>query len=108
MQAAGLGVEEILPDPEDGPRTGGAQGQGRGEAGRCRHIGPGRSVDLVQGGARDATAQRLVQRSRPEGHALHRRKLARQPRQSEALPQGSQRAGGSIGHRSYVHFLFLI
>lgn len=98
VQAPGLGIEEILPDPEHGPRSGGAQRQGRGETGRGWEIGSRRSVDLMQGSTRDASPQWLVQRRRPEGDPLHRRKLARQPRQSEALTQGSQGSGGCIGH----------
>lgn len=100
MQAAGLGIENILPDPEHRPRAGGAQSQRCGEARRGRTIGPGRRIDLMQGGARDSASQRLVQRRRPEGDALHRRELARQPRQSEALSQGCQGAGGSVGHQN--------
>lgn len=100
VQAAGLGIEDILPDPEHRPRPGGAQGQGRGEARRSGTIGPGGRIDLMQGGAGDAAPQRLVQRRRPEADALHRCELARQPRQSEALPQGCQGACGGVGHRN--------
>lgn len=86
MQLSGLGIEEILPDPEHRPRAGSAQSQRRGEARGGGQVGPGRGVDLMQGGARDPSPQRLIQRGRSERDPLHRRKLARQPRQSEALP----------------------
>ena len=102
MQPSGLGIEEILPDPENGPRAGGTQGQGRGEAGRGRQIGSCRGIDLMQSGARDPASQRLVQRGHPERDPLHRRELARQPRQSEALPQGSQSGMRKSGNRFFA------
>ncbi len=55
MQPPGLGVEEILPDPEHRPRSGSAQSQGRDEARSGGQIGPGRGVDLMQSRARQAT-----------------------------------------------------
>ena len=74
MQPSGLGIEEILPDPEHRPRAGSAQGQGRGKPRGSREIGPGRGVDLMQGGARDPSPQRLVQRGRSERDPLQDRK----------------------------------
>ncbi len=106
MQPAGLGIEEILPGPEQRPRPCRPQRQGCGKAGRGGKVGPARRVNLVQGGAGDATAQRLVQRRHAEGDALHRRKLTREPRQGEALPETGQGAGGGIGHGFRVHYLF--
>ncbi len=107
MQPAGLGSEEILPDPEQRPRPCRPQGQGSGEAGGGGQVGPARRVDLVQRGAGNAAAQRFVQRRHAEVDALHRRKIAREPRQSEALPEAGQGAGRSIGHEQNVHYLFL-
>jgi hypothetical protein len=99
MQAAALGIEEILPDPEQWLGAGRTQRQRRGEAGGGGMVGPGPGIDLVQSGPGDAAAERFVQRGRAEGDALRRGGGARQPRQSEALPQGSQGTGGAIGHR---------
>lgn len=90
MQPAGLGRQKILPNPEQRPHPRGPQGQRRGEAGRGGQIGSSRGIDLVQGGAGDAAAQRLVQPRHAEIDPLHRRELARQPRQSEALPEAGQ------------------
>ena len=98
VQPAGLGRQEILPDPEQRPRPRSPQGQGRGEAGRGGQIGPSRGIDLVQGCPGDAAAQRLIQLRHAEADALHRRELARQARQSEALPEAGQGAGRSVGH----------
>lgn len=106
MQAAGLGVEEILPRPEQWARTSAPQRQGRGKAGGGGKVGPGRGVDLMQRGAGDAAAKRLVQRPHAEGDELHRRELARQPRQSEALPETGQGAGRDVGHEQNVRYLF--
>lgn len=107
MQGAGLGIEEVLPGPEQRAPAGGLQRQGRGEAGGGGEIGRGGRVDLMQGGAGEAAAERLVERGSPEGDALHRRELARQPHQSEALPQGSQGAGGCVGHDRSICSLFV-
>lgn len=98
VQPAGLGHQEILPDPEQRPRPRSPQGQGRGEAGRGGQIGPSRGIDLMQGGASDAAAQRLIELRHAETDALHRRELARQPRQSEALPETGQGRGRDVGH----------
>lgn len=106
VQAAGLDRQEILPDPEQGPPARGSQGQSRGEAGRGGQVGPAGRIDLVQGGAGDAAAQRSIQPRHTEIDPLHRREFARQPRQGEALPEASQGARRSIGHGSSVHYLF--
>lgn len=107
MQGAGLGIEEILPCPEQRAPAGGFQRQGGSEAGGGGKIGRGGRIDLVQGGAGEAATEWLVKRGRSEGDACHRRKLARQPRQSEALPQGSQGTGGGIGHDRSICSLFV-
>lgn len=98
MQAAGLGVEEVLPGPEQRAPARRPQRQRRGKAGGGGKIGRCRGIDLMQGGAGDAAAERLVQARRSEADELRRRERARQPRQSEALPQGGQGTGGGIGH----------
>lgn len=107
MQGTGLGIEKILPDPEQRASAGGPQRQGDGEAGGGGEVGRSGRVDLMQGGAGEAAVERLVERGRSEGDALHRRKLARQPRQSETLPQGSQGSGGCIGHGRSICSLFV-
>ena len=61
----------------------------------------------MQSGTCDPTTKRLIQRGHPEGDPLHRQQLARQPRQSEALPQGSQGAGGGIGHEGICSLFVL-
>lgn len=106
VQPAGFGRQKILPDPEQRPRPRGPQGQRRGEAGRGGQIGPAGRIDLVQGGAGDAAAQRLIEPRHAETDTLHRRELARQPRQSEALPETGQSGGRGVGHGKYVHYLF--
>jgi hypothetical protein len=108
MQGAGLGIEEILPCPEQRAPACGLQRQGGGETGGGGEVGRSRRVDLVQSGSGEAAAERLVERRRPEGDALHRRKLARQPRQNEALPQGSQGTGGGVGHDRSICSLFVL
>lgn len=60
VQPAGLGRQEILPDPEQRPYPRGPQGQGRSKAGRSGQVGTAGRIDLVQGGAGDAAAQRLI------------------------------------------------
>jgi len=81
MQSAGLGVEEILPDPQHGTRSGRTQGERGGKARRRGDIGLRRGIDLMQGGAGNASFERLVQRRRPERDTLRRSELARQPGQ---------------------------
>lgn len=98
VQPTGLGRQEILPDPEQRPRPRGPQSQGRSEAGRSRQISPAGRIDLVQGGASDAPAQWLIELRHAETDTFHRRELARQPRQSEALPEIGQGRGRGIGH----------
>lgn len=98
MQAAGLGIEEVLTGPEQRAPARRPQRQRRGKARGGGKIGRRRGIDLMQSGAGDAAAECLVEARRAEADELRRRKRARQPRQSEALPQGSQGTGGAIGH----------
>lgn len=105
VQPAGFGRQKILPNPEQRPRPRGPQGQRRGEAGRGGQIGPAGRIDLVQGGAGDAAAQRLIEPRHAETDPLHRREFACQPRQSEALPETGQRGGRDVGHEKCSLFV---
>lgn len=60
VQAAGLGIEKILPGPEQRALARRPQRQRRGKARGGGEIGRRRGVDLMQSGASNAAAERLV------------------------------------------------
>lgn len=98
MQPAGLGIDDILPDPENRPLACRPDRQPHGESRRRREIGRGGRIDLVQGRAGDAATQHVVEPRRAEAHLPHRRRGAAQRglRQMAAqIDQGSRIGSGS-------------
>jgi hypothetical protein len=95
VQAASLGIEDILPDPEDRALLRRPDRDADGKASRCREVRGSRRVDLMQSRARDATAQRFVESGCAKGHLPHDGRR-RQPRglREVAAEFGQDRAGG--------------
>lgn len=94
MQAAGLGVEIVLPDPEDRALPGCPQRHPHRKAGRGSEIGSAGRIDFVKRRTRDAAAERLIDTARAERdlpdlrrHATQRRvgKMAAQIGQDERV-----------------------
>lgn len=90
MQPAGLGIDDILPHPEDRAPGGGPDGEADGKS-RCRReIGRGGRIDLVQGRTGDAATQRRIKGGRAETHLPHRRRRATQRHLGEMAAQIGQ------------------
>lgn len=68
MQAAGLGIEHILPNPEDGAQLRRPNRQTHTESSRCGEIGGSGRIDFMQGRPRDPPAKRSVQSGHPKTH----------------------------------------
>lgn len=66
MQAAGLGLRGIVPDPEDGSAVSRQKGQCRREACGRRGIGNARGKHLVKRGLGKAATQRVIDQRAPE------------------------------------------
>ena len=64
VQTPGLGIENILPDPEDRPHLRRPDRQPHGETRRRSEVRRSRRVNLMQRRARDASAQRLIKSRR--------------------------------------------
>lgn len=97
MQPAGLGIDDILPHPEDRALLRGPDGEADGEARRRREIGRGGRIDLVQGPTGDAAAQRRIEGGRAETHLPHRRRRAAQRHLGEMAAQIGQGSGVRAG-----------
>ena len=72
MQPAGLGIDDILPDPENRAKACGPDRQPHGKSRCSRKIGRGGRVDLMQRRARDAAAQHVVEPGCTEAHLPQR------------------------------------
>lgn len=74
VQTAGLGIDDILPDPKDRTQPGRPDGQPDREPRRRREIGRGGRIDLVQRRPRDAATQRPVEIGHAEADLPDRRR----------------------------------
>ncbi|MET3892362.1 hypothetical protein ABIE41_003438 [Bosea sp. OAE506] len=97
VQPAGLGIDDILPHPEDRAPGGGPDGEADGESSRRREIGRGGRIDLVQGRPGDAATQRRIKGGRAETHLPHRRRRAAQRHLGEMAAQIGQGSGVRAG-----------
>ena len=68
MQPASLGIDDILPSPENRPHPGRPDGEPDRETRRRREIGGPRRIDLVQGRPHDTAAQRRIETGSAEAH----------------------------------------
>ncbi|SEG78062.1 hypothetical protein SAMN04488115_11391 [Bosea lathyri] len=101
MQSPGLGIDEILPDPEDRALPRRPDGQPDGKPRRRGKIGCCGRIDLMQRRPREAATQGLVQRRRAEGHAPDRGRRGTQRRLGKAAPQVRQgERGRFLAHDS--------
>jgi hypothetical protein len=95
VQTPGLGIENILPDPEDLAHLRRPDRQPHGKTRRRSEVRRSRRVNLMQRRTRDASAQRLIKRRRAEAHTPDRGRRGAQRRFGKAAPQiGQGERGG--------------
>lgn len=97
VQPAGLGIDDILPHPEDRALLRGPDGEADGKSRRRREIGRGGRIDLMQGSPGDAAAQRRIEGVRAETHLPHCRRRAAQRHLGEMAAQIDQGSGVRAG-----------
>lgn len=90
IQTAGLGIDDILPHPENRTQAGRPDSQPHGKARRRSEVGGRGRIDLMQRRPRDAAAQRPVETGRAEADLPDRRRRGAQGRLRQMAAQIGQ------------------